>query len=263
MNVHVLATCLDKSRLDLAMLVFKTLRVGFPTADLFVDLNGTMPFGCGLDIMDAANAIGAKRVNVIHARSHGEWIEGLIATHHEPFWICDCDVVFFDKVEDWQIDDEAMFAGRYEPEYWEPWTKTLHVARLHPSLMWFNPAPLRAAIRGWPGKHEFFDSVKKQLIQWSWVPEVWTPSALGPEWQERRVKFFDTCAGLWHAELGGTPFSNGQNAAFEHLFCGSYGHLMPGMPGLEATHMEIVADPPKARGLWAKQQEWYAEHIAF
>lgn len=251
-NCHILITVLDESRVDAATLVFRTLRAGFPTADVFVDLNGEMLFGCALNIMEVARESGVKHVNPIRGRSHGEWIEGLIATRHEPFWICDGDVIFFDRVEHWLDhwkDGSALFAGRYEPDFMEPWTKTVHVARLHPSLMWINPVPLRTAMRGWPGKPEFFDSVQKELIQWHWVPRNFS------------LQFYDTMAGLWQAGLGGVPFATDeQNAAFEHLFCGSYAHLTPLSGDLSDVHRAIIANPMAAKGLWFEQQRWYAEH---
>lgn len=253
MNVHLLITCLDASRIDMATLVFRSIRVGFPTAGVFVYSNGC----------NSAEAAGAIRFHALEAKaawchnlntlvSHGEWIERLISIENAPFWIVDSDVVFFDKVEHWFAGSDALFAGRYEPEFWESWTKTIHVARLHPSLMWINPVPLRAAMRGWPGKHEFFDSVQKELIRWHWVPEC------TDRW--RRVKFYDTMAGLWQSGIGGLQFTAEQNAAYEHLFCGSYAGMMPGMEALEAVQRAVVADPQSARGLQHAQAKWYSEN---
>lgn len=245
MNLHILITCLDESRIGLATLAFKTLRVGFPTANVMVCGNGFVSQRITDAVADETERVGGAFQN-IGLISHGAWIEYLITHERSPFWITDSDTVLFDKVEHWFDGSDSPFSGRYEPEFIEPWTKTVHVARLHPSMMWINPALLRAAIRGWPWKPEFFDSVQKQLIQWHWVP------------RDGRLEFYDTMAGLWHAGLGGVPFTDEQNAAFEHLFCGSYAHLTPLAERLSAVHQGIIANPQAAKGLWAKQQEWYA-----
>lgn len=249
MNVHILVTVLNPERIDIATLVFKTLRVGFPTSKVFVTVNG---FNVLREVNDAATPLGAVSY-ISTMQSHGQWIEGLIAYERDPFWIVDTDTVFFGKVEHWldhwPDNGSALFAGRYEPDFIDPWTKAVHVARLHPSMMWINPVPLRAAIRGWPGKPEFFDSVQKNLIQWHWVPRNFS------------LHFYDTMAGLWQAGLGGVPFTTDeQHAAFEHLFCGSYAHLTPLSGELEGVHKAIIANPQSAKGLWAKQQEWYCQN---
>lgn len=248
MIVHILATVLEPSRLKTQLLVFKSIRTGFPSATIHVYGNG---MGGRRDPNAFALAHCATALNgqyqSIERVSHGEWLEHLLAIGREPFWVADGDLVFLDKVEDWFIDShDVLFAGRYEPEFWEGWTKTIHVARLHPSLMWFNPAPLRAAIRAWPGQPEFFQTVQHNLIQWNVVPEAGKP-----------LKFYDTCAGLHHA-LGGKWFTDEQNACYEHLFCGTYAHLMGGVhPNLPSKQDQICDNPQLARGIWKEQQSWY------
>lgn len=175
--------------------------------------------------------------------AHGEWIEMLMVSEREPFWICDTDMVFFDKVEDWKFD--GLFAGRYEPQFFEPWTQTVHMARLHPSLMWFNPVPLRTEIRAWPGKNGFFDTVESGLFRWHWVPEWGKP-----------LRFYDTCSGLHHA-FKGIAFTDEQEQCFAHLMCGSYGHLIKSHKNIA---MECFHNPEMARPLLAYQKEWYQEH---
>lgn len=245
-NVHILASCLTPERLPFTTLVFRTIRIGFPTANILV-------YGNALD-PQSTQAVGQATEDVgglfryISIVSHGEWIERLIQTERDPFWICDTDVVFFDKVEDWTCE---LFSGRYEPEFFESWTQSHHVARLHPSLMLFNPGPLRTAMRAWPGCHEFFNSVNKDLIQWHWECHR-SPEGVS-------LRFYDTCAGLYHA-LGGTPFTDHQNAAYAHLHCGTYGHLIVEHNDLHAAHAAVLKNPEVARWLTMEQTRWYKEH---
>ncbi len=226
MTCHILATVLNHELLAASLLVFKSLRVGFPTSQIHV-------YGNGLDrtarqrIARAAIAVGA-RFQPIDQTSHGQWIEWLIRHGREPFWIADCDIEFYRQVEHWfdRAPDGQLFAGRYEPEFFEDWTRSTHVARLHPSLMWFNPRPLRAAMRSWPGKHPFFNSVEKTLIRWSFVPA------------QGRLLFYDTCAGLHHA-LKGTPFTPEQNECFHHTFAGTYSDLLGATDAESNDHEEF------------------------
>ncbi len=175
----------------------------------------------------------------------GEWIEKLVQSERGPFWICDTDMVFFDKVEDWKFE---LFGGRYEPEFIEPWTGTQHMARIHPSLMYINPVALRVSIRSWPGKHDFFSSMQTNLFRWHWVPEL-----------GQRLKFYDVCAGLHHA-LMGTSFTEWQNNAFTHLFCGSYAHLSDTYEEHRKMQDASFEMPLLTRGLWEQQLAWYKEH---
>lgn len=249
MNLHLLCTVLNPGRLKSNLLTFQTVRKGFPTANIFVygnDRDTPAKDDISLVLVRAATSINAE-YRPISLHSHGEWIEKLLDGENEPFWICDPDVVFFDKVEDWfDHSHDVPFAGRYEPEFWEEWTETVHVARLHPSLMWFNPTVLRAAMRAWPGRHQFFNSVQSNLFQWSWVPEHGRP-----------LKFYDTCAGLYHA-LGGQQFNDEENKAFEHVFCSTYADLIEKQhPNLKAKHDMLFENPAAARGMWQEQQEWY------
>lgn len=248
MNVHILVTLLNPSRIKASLLVFRSIKVGFPTANLLVYGNGIKdPEGRNLVEVTARN-VGAQYVN-IPMHSHGQWIENILSNEREPFWICDTDIVFFDKVQDWFTGSDELFAGRYEPEFWEEWTRTIHVARLHPSLMWINPQLLRAAMRAWPGKQEFFNVVQQNLIQWNIVPQ-----------SGRDQLFYDTCAGLYHA-LGGLRFTEAQNATFGHLFRGTYVDLVSEYyPNESARHDAIWDDPDLARNLWNDQQEWYEEN---
>lgn len=227
MKVFILATCLKRERINGTLLVFPSLRVGFPTAEIHVYGNSLDTYAATL-VAHAARLCGATFSNIL-PMPHGAWIEDLLRKESDPFWICDTDVTFSAAVEHWfEPESSSLFAGRYEPDFFEKWTQSCHVSRLHPSLMWFNPRPLRAAIRAWPGKHPFFGSVERVLIRWTFVPAPHT------------LYFYDTCAGLHHA-LGGTPFTAEQNACFHHTFAGTYAHLLGATEAEAQAHQELCA----------------------
>lgn len=192
-------------------MVFSSIRIGFPTSNIKVCGNALDQVD-GKLVEEAALKVGAKFDNYPEV-AHGVWIESLIYSENDPFIICDTDITLHQKVEHWFKNSDKLFAGRYEPEFYEPWTQSQHVSRLHPSLMWFNPRLLRAVIRSWPGNHPFLNSAQKHLIQWSFVPS------------NGSLLFYDTCAGLHHA-FGGVAFTKEQNDCFSHKFCGTYSNLI-------------------------------------
>jgi hypothetical protein len=257
--VHILSTIRNPKLWHSSVLVFKTLRVGFPTADIFV-------WGNGLDEQSerlVANAAGSVKAHFrnIPRIEHGHWIETCVANNNTPFWICDTDIVFFGSMEKFKWKADTQFAGRYEREFFEEWSKTRKVARLHPSLMYFNPAKLRIAICGYPGLPAYFSTVSRELFHWSFVPV-----RIGEGCKSKRgILFYDACAGLHHA-LGGTSFTEEQNLCFEHCHCGTYANeiaaAVPHLQGLPDLHRAIFMQPELARGLRAQQDKYYEQQSA-
>jgi len=155
--------------------------------------------------------------------------------------------VFWAKVEGWTMP--ALFSGRYEPEFAEEWMHTRHVARLHTCLMQFNPGPLRAALRGWACQ---FPQPWRQTAEFPFIRMHFIPAL------DSDPLCYDTCAGLWQAGLG-TPFTEEQNAAFEHLHCATYvDAITTGLrSNLAAAHAQVYADPERARGFRTQQADYY------
>jgi hypothetical protein len=248
-TVQILATVRKPELLKAALLVFRTLRIGFPKAQVKVWGNGLTPVYAAA-VVEAAQTCGATYAD-LDLTSHDRWVEELIRTEFDPFWICDTDIVFFEAVEEF-VHSSALMAGRYEPEFWEPWTDTIKVARLHTCVLYLNPGELRSAMRQW-------------ICQ---LPEPWRNSAEYPFIRQHFIPrhtqlpmFYDTCAGL-HQALGGERFTPKQNAAFEHLHCATYADQLEGDFGVDmrAMHAEVYRRPAAARGLHLQQQRWYDQH---
>jgi hypothetical protein len=247
-QVHILATVRTMALLDAALLVFRTLRTGFPTATVMVWGNG-LELDALKSVGNAAASVGATFRNSAYL-PHDGWIEGLVQGMQEPFWICDTDMVFFDRVEDWfDSDERVVFAGRYEPAFAEEWTKTQRAARLHTALMYFNPSLTRQAMRSWMCRipRPWRDSAVFPLIKQAFIPTA------------GKTMFFDSCAGLYQA-CGGTRFTEEQDNAFEHLHCGTYADLItPHLSvNLIEAHRLVYANPALAKGIRERQNEYYA-----
>lgn len=255
-RVNILVTVRKAELLPAATLVFRTLRRGFPEAQIFAWGNG-LAAGHQEVIEGCVKAVGGV-YQALPATSHDIWIEALLQREMKPFWICDTDVVFFHDLESWfGRHPQRPITGRFEPEFLEEWTGTRHMARLHTCVMRLDPVAVRAAMRAWVCR---FPKPWRCSAEFPFVRQTFVPRNTGPAAQE--VMFYDTCAGLWHS-VGGRPFSEGENECFEHLHCGTYVDLMakPGEPGpgqgLQALHAEVYRDPERARGIRKQQESYY------
>lgn len=248
--VHILATVRNPALREAALLVFRTIRVAFPTWEIRV--YGNALAGQSNDqVAEAAAKAGALYMRM-PPTAHDEWILRLLETSTEPFLICDTDMVFWENMED-RLHAPELISGRYEPGFNEEWTQSWHAERLHTCLMYLNPAGLRAATRHYLTKHvpSVFPKASVEFYRQHFVPRL-----------GQLPLFYDTMAGVWHA-LSGEPFGELQNSCFEHLNCGSYVDEIgktTGLKDLEAFHRAVYADVNLARGLRVKQQEWYEEH---
>jgi hypothetical protein len=249
-KVHILATCLDQALLPNTLLVFRSLRIGFPTGQFVVGLNDLRL----LDALQVRRAAPEGTVCYNTSTTHDAWIEQLLYRECDPFWVVDTDVVFSGLVQDWPVPEH--FTGRLEPAFHEEWTRTMHVERLHTALMLFNPVPLRSAMGRWlrAGTPEGFPFVPEtQFVRQQHIPV-----------RDGETLFYDTCAGLYQAGLG-TPFTAEQNAQFAHLHCGTYANRISrtsSLSNLSAVHRQVWKDPSQAPGLLAAQEQYYESRKA-
>ncbi len=246
-TLHIKAGMRKAELLPAVLLVFKTVRVGFPTARIVVH-GGDLGADAMLAVREAARSVHAEFFYASVPMAHDAWIEKLLHEETEPFWICDTDIVFFGKVEDWSA---PTFMGRFEPEFDEEWTQTRHVERLHSSLMYFNPGATRAALRCWMAKIPALitASCEFPLIRQTFIAAPYI------ERSGQVIYFYDVCAGMYHA-IGGTRFTPEQDACFEHLHCASYVDLIR-LKGLQDAHYAIYADFRVAKGMQLVQAEYY------
>jgi hypothetical protein len=243
--VHILATCRRPELAEMTELVFKTLRVGFPTASITVHLNGQCADICiGITALCKKNGAEIKKIATIHHR----WIEQLVATIDEPFYILDTDVIFYSSVEGWTFD--TALAGFLIPEWQDEFAGAVTRSRLHPSLLYVDPL-----------------AVRKQLSEFRGVcpDSPFTPFG-NPFYPvclplNRKMFFHDTCSLLYHA-IGGTPFTNEQKDAYFHFNFGTISDIvLPRLSDGQKMHGArrlILNNPEMGRGAWRFQEEYYA-----
>lgn len=251
-TVHILASCRNLNLVDATLVVFKTIRVGFPNAEIIVWLN-PMHMEAKLLTINAARSVGATVCDsgIYKPMRHDEWIEWIFGERIAPFWICDTDMAFFGQCEGWFAQNTLM-AGRYIPAFRDPFSKTIHRDRLHTCLMWLNPEEIRSALQNWSRRFpESWMAPKVEFFRQTYWPT-----------RNKETEFGDSCSGLWHT-IGGTPFSVELNTCFEHLNCGTYSDLIGKSLGGESWmdgHRRFCSDPLSVRGIQLAQAEFYRKH---
>lgn len=249
MTVHLLATCRKSELLPFTELVFKTLRIGFPSLRVKVYLNNVAsehkePLLYWIDKVKAT----WTEVNT----THHEWISQLLKEETEPFWICDTDVIFYDRVEHFTTDKALL--GYRIPEWFDTCCGAMTRARLHTSLMLMNPGTIIAQLEEY--KTKIFHPICNPHTNFI------NPCAIP---FKNKAYFYDTCGLLYHA-IGGQSFTDEQKETYFHFNFGTNPDLvLPRLQKDEATLMKenrefILCNPHKGKGLWRLQEEYYANH---
>jgi len=246
-KVHLLVTALNGRLNEASVLVFRTLRIGFPTLPVTVWGN-RLNRDAEEKVFALAAQSGACWLPMAQELGHDQWIAKLILESPSPFWLCDGDMIFRDNVEGFA---RGFLAGRYEPAFHEPWSGTQKVARLHRSLLYVDAPALRGLFREWMGK--WHPKGFPFLPETEFVKQHYVPCGAGLS-----PLFYDTMAGAFQA-FGGESFTQVENSAFTHLHCGSYVHRMgDAIPGLAKAHDDVISDAGKALLMDSEQDRFYA-----
>lgn len=247
MNLKMLATFSNPELVETASLTFKTVRTGFPTADIQVDIQNLS----GVDIggfLKNAESVGAK-INILDKEVvHGAWIKNKVESDKNPFWICDTDVVFYGSMEKLKLEGYSM-AGEYVPRFDCPISKCVTQARLHTSLMYLDPVCIAEDLL------EF----KKKYCNLKFTPcaDLFSASV---EPLRREGFFYDTCAKLYHSIYGSYEFKKADLKRFVHLQCGTWlDQVSCVFPGMKDVHRLALTNPDMVRGIRDVYQKFYEE----
>ena len=243
-KVYIVTWCRSEALLYGSTLTFQTLRVGFPDAEVTVIDNASAP-EVRAPIHAAARAAGCEVLQLEETQHHWSLIEGLVLGENRPTVLLDPDIALWEKVSDWDFGD-ALMAGRYLPEFADPYSDTLTLPRLHTSHLWFpRPAELKARIA----------SILARRFE---AGSLFQPRMMAPGWWR-----WDTAAALFHA-LGGeaSRFSKAQLDAYDHLFCGSHLDLVVHNLGawgalMSDSHQRAQTDLVSIKGIWRQQQQFF------
>lgn len=246
--VHVLSTVRRHQLLPAALLVFKTLRVGFPTAKVICYPNDlTDDPRNETAIVEAATAAGCELAYTHESTgwTHPGWIRHVIENNEGWNVILDTDMVFYSSVEDWDpVGSDIM--GMAVPAFRCPYTRAITLPRIHTCLAWLNCDYIKNCI-----KHgDVIEMAPMDLIS---PCTFWNKGA----------KYFHDTLGQLHAcsWVAAKAFTDSQLDAFTHLFSGTLLDAVgPCVPGLADMHRLAYEDPAAVRGAWRQQQRFYEQN---
>lgn len=243
--IHILATCRKLPMLRSSTLVFDTIRVGFPDEQIHVTVN--------TDIADAKREIvqSCEKVKATYEHActvHHKWIRDTLERSRSPLWICDTDMVFFNKFDASSLLGSAL-AGTFTPRFMDPFSKCMTMERLHTCLLYMHPRMIQHRITSW----------QLQVPETKFTPKVDLIDPLVIPTLHGNT-FFDTCSLLYQA-IGGQSFNDKQLASFAHLHCGTWADMIePVMPGMLSMHKQAIENPEFAKNLRKLQSDFYAKH---
>lgn len=258
LSVKILVSVPDARSFDACTLVFNTLRTGFPTAKIHVDINGMCSPEHTVAIEEKAQRADCFTKRLVKTVHLGDWIRNAVEGHifDWPLVILDADTVFWKSVEDWQFKPETLLAGYYNPQMWNDFAKCVSVARLHTSCLWFpNVSELRAQIvKAYPQSH---GKAGEYCPCDPFMPAVRFTSG--------QAFYWDCCANLYQM-LGPSRcerFGPEQKECFDHLNSASfYDVMMERMDdnrGFHVAHTHLVKQPELMRNLWPIVDRYYAQ----
>jgi hypothetical protein len=263
-KVIIPAACFNAYQIDAASFVFKTIRTGFPTAEIVLVIGNTVPVLRDA-IIDAAIGAGINpaRNDDYADRPLVDVYAGFLQTEEKPFFYCDTDIVFWDSIESHLPEfEEASLAGRYIPKFFERFTRCVTMPRLHSCLLYVNPLRVRRETE------EYYRSLGPET-PYTPRPDLFRPIFVScKEAEDGRVVtknyFYDVLSMVYHALPGTVAFSEPVNACFDHLTCGSVAHLVGPEYGVDlvAMHRAAMRDPKILKGLWLKQRAAYERGFA-
>ena len=249
MTVYILTWCGFEDRLHGSTLIFKTIRHGFPTANIVVVDNASID-SARPNIRELCAGVGATFYQIDESIQHHAFIANVLAQHPAsdgPAIICDPDICFWDSMEDQAFD--GLVAGRLLPQFFDPYSQCLTYQRLHSSFLWIQDAgALRVTISELSSFFEF-DPFRPVMAKFA------------GQWLR-----YDTCAALFHALPGRMqPFTETEMDRYDHLFCGSHLHLVLPSFTPEIRDLMVMADEvsksdhTKLRGIWRLQDKFFQE----
>jgi len=241
-TVVILTYCENPALAYGTLLVFDTLRVGFPTNDIVVIDNGSH-----LDIrqkiktaaiLAGCSFVQKERFNFVE---HYQWVL-LNQTQWSSVVLLDPDIVFWGEMK--YESEDVLMSGRLIPEFKRK--NIVSMPRLHPSNLYFpNLQHLRSKIA--------------EIPSWGFNPIGQISAAMNGV-----IYSWDTCAPLYHAFKNNClAFKEAQLNLYDHLFYGSH---LPLLTKLKETDVPSIAHNlvknnrvAELKHIWLVQDKYFAE----
>jgi hypothetical protein len=249
MKVFILTYCRKPELLYGTTLVFKTLRVGFPNAEIDVIDNNSIPeVRERLRDLARENNCGFTQIESHHvAIGHHDYLERLVFSKMEGACaFVDPDIIFWENCEEFEFD--GLMGGRLIPMFQEDFGGCLTMPRLHTSFLLINEIELL---------RERLGSIRAEYFDF----QPFTPY------------MFKVDTGWWRADTGASLyaalkdevycFSDKELNAYDHIFCGSHTDWMLGSISqedrrdFEQIHRYAKDDYRLLRGIWRRQEKYF------
>lgn len=244
--VYILTWCDRLENLYGTTLVFKTLRVGFPTAKIHVVDNASLPAVRPV-LRQYAQECNANFTQLEQGIAHYQFIEQILNEQLEGSAIfVDPDICFWENVERWSF--EQLMAGRLIPKYACEYSGCITHLRLHTSFLWIsNVCVLREQLKNLRSQYIEFEPFRPVMFKAEGI------------WQR-----FDT-GGTLYAALSEQmyAFTEKELQAYDHLFCGT--HLKMVASKLNpyyafmfiGLHKAVQQDHTKLKDAWKMQDDYF------
>ncbi|MBC7961412.1 MAG: hypothetical protein H7Y05_00540 [Steroidobacteraceae bacterium] len=267
MKIFTLTYCPTPDQLYGNLLALKTLRTGFPTAEINIIDNCSCPQALQ-QFKLLSDQHGYNLIEAARAVPHDEFISRVIGFSQEPCTIVDPDIIFWEDCESLLtpgipgvlmrgrlIPALAREAGRHAicaPLIHHSFMHAICAPRIHPSFM-VIPDPQRL--------HQCL------LTALGAVTNPWRGKEI---MRHGAAVAYDTGARIYEAlHHQFLPFSAGEMDRYDHLFFGTHlssvisgGYYGAGVRGaIVAPHAQAYAGNYSAlKGIWRQQQERFNRH---
>jgi hypothetical protein len=248
--VKILAQCTNPELLKATTMVFETLRVGFPTAEVTV-------YWKGLDKSSEWKAVGdaCQKAEVQHFFSipegpHADWIQRMVEENQEPFYLCDTDMVFWKSFEGFRFG-EAPLAGRFVPQFFDKFTQCATRPRLHTALLYIDPDRVRSATQS------YFEAVPN--TPYNPRPNLYRPVFYPFRTGKVLRNYFHDVCGLLYQAIGGASFHVEHLDANDHMQCGTIVDTVGARyPDMRICNYAAMDNPKILKGAWRQDDAFYA-----
>lgn len=253
--VVILTYCRKPENLYGSLLTFKTLRTGFPDADVLVVDNVSHPSAIG-PIQEAARSVSAEFLQLDKELIHHDFIRQTLAIEapkNRPLVFADPDLLFWEKINIPEGDYDV--AGRKLPAFQDPYSGTYTEWRLHTSLL-LIPSPARLLHR--------INEIELLCFEMDTLRPIMFP-------EKNALRRFDTfgvfcnmAAEYCHA------FSERELDRYDHIFCGSDVKQVSAKldkmgemgTALFESHQKAKSDYTQLKGIWRQQEQWFRSHVS-
>lgn len=252
LTAYSLTYCPKPEALYGSTLLFKTLRVGFPTAEVHVVDNGSHPEAAA-EIRRQAEDAGCHFRRLTTFATHHGFVSSLIfdPDAEGTVILLDPDLCFWADCEHWRFD--KLLAGRYIPPFRNDVCGTIDLPRLHTSFWWIEDV-VRLRERILREYQKSFIGCMEPFLPYTFRQGDW--------WFK-----FDTGANLFATIRDDVYcFEEKELDCFDHLMMGTHLDVVwpwmdeEGRAGALTLHNWAKHDYVQMKGLWKIQDIFFQQH---